>query len=201
MSGFVRLALPERVQTPGAWRPAPLFGVHIQVMSARDTELVVDDAVVLGVTGIVVSGVVGPGVAAWLARRAESGAFHREQVAGRRDELRTVLDEAAGLLASGPTNVRALQENKEDSDDLKRARTWLSEVYPIGQRLQLWLPADHAVVGAYERVRQSLVDMMEAGSAVSAELLLTKFEQERKLFLDASRETLLSPIPESGAPV
>lgn len=157
-----------------------------------------DSTVVLGVTGIVVSGVVGPTVAAWMARRARSREFHREQVAQRRNELRGLLNEAAGLLASGPTHLRILQESQPDADDVERARSWLSQVFPIGQRLQLWLPADHQVVGAYERVREQLVNTAEAGAAASRETLLERFEQERRAFLDVSRQTLLSPIPETG---
>jgi hypothetical protein len=156
-----------------------------------------DNAVVVGVTGIVVSGVVGPSVAALLARRARSREFRREQVAQRRDELRKLLDEAAGLLASGPTNLRVMHEQRGDPQDLERARAWLSNVFPIGQRLQLWLPGNHAVVVAYERVREQLVAAAQAGVAGSGEALLERFESERRIFLDVSRETLLSPIPET----
>ncbi|HVF74079.1 MAG TPA: hypothetical protein VM938_03450 [Acidimicrobiales bacterium] len=157
-----------------------------------------DSTVVLGVTGIVVSGVVGPTVAAWMARRTRSREFHREQAAQRRDELRGLLNEAAGLLASGPTNLRILQASQPDAEDVERARSWLSQVFPIGQRLQLWLPGDHQVVRAYERVREQLVNTAEAGAAASRETLLERFEQDRRGFLDVSRQTLLSPIPETG---
>jgi hypothetical protein len=157
-----------------------------------------DSTVVVGVTGIVVSGVVGPSVASWLGRRARSREFHREQVARRRDQLRGVLDEAARLLASAPTNVRILHEHRPGADDFERARTWLSQVFPIGQRLQLWLPHDHPVVVAYERVREQLVAAAEASSTAFNEPALERFEHERRHFLDVSREILLSPIPETG---
>lgn len=156
-----------------------------------------DSAVIVGVTGIVVSGVVGPAVAAVLARRTRTREFHREQVAARRDELRKLLDEAASLLARGPTNVRVLHEQTEGVE-LERARGWLSQVFPIGQRLQLWLPADHPVVGAYERVRERLVEAAEAGPAPAAEAILVQFESERRIFLDQARDALLGPIPENG---
>ena len=161
----------------------------------------VDSAVVIGVTGIIVSGVVGPTVAAWMSRRTRSREFHREQAAHRRDELRTLLDEAAGLLASGPTNLRVLSQARPDPDVLGAARTWLSQVFPISQRLQLWLPHDHAVVAAYERVREQLVAAAEAGPTAARDALLERFEQERRQFLDVSREILLSPIPETGSPL
>jgi hypothetical protein len=157
-----------------------------------------DSTVVLGVTGIVVSGVVGPTVASWMARRARTREFHREQVAERRDELRSMLDEAASLLASAATNLRVLHQSRPDPDDLQRARAWQSHVFPIGQRLQLWLPADHAVVEAYDRVRQQLLAAAESGQPMLDDALLERFEHERARFLDASRQTLLSPLPESG---
>lgn len=157
-----------------------------------------DSTVVLGVTGIVVSGVVGPSIASWLSRRSRSREFQREQIARRRDELRNVLDEAARLLASGPTNLRTLHEGRTDSGDIETARAWLSQIFPIGQRLQLWLPGDHPVITAYERVRNQLVAAAEASGTTSSEALLGRFDEERRLFLDASRETLLSPIPETG---
>jgi hypothetical protein len=166
---------------------------------AGDTESMTDNAVIVGVTGIVVSGVLGPSVASWLARRSRSREFHREQVAQRRDELRGLLDEAAALLASGPTNVRILHERQAGADDLDRARAWLSQVFPIGQRLQLWLPSDHAVVTAYERVREQLIAAAEAGVTPSGVALLERFEEDRRAFLDSARETLLSPIPETGS--
>lgn len=159
---------------------------------------VADNAVVVGVTGILVSGVIGPAVAAWLARQSRLRDFHREQVAERRDELRKVLDEAAVLLASGPTNIRILREARE-GEEVDRARAWLSTVFPIGQRLQLWLPPSHPVVASYERVREGLVDAAGAGTSAEGDAVLNRFEEERRLFLGSARDALLSRIPETGA--
>lgn len=155
--------------------------------------------VVVGVTGIIVSGVVGPTVASWLSRRSQSREFHRAQVAQRRDELRNLLDEAAMLLASGPTNLRILRGQGTNTVDLERARSWLSQVFPIGQRLQLWLPSDHQVVVAYERVRERLLAAAEDDSTATGAVQIEQFEEDRRTFLDVSRATLLSPIPETGA--
>jgi hypothetical protein len=102
-------------------------------------------------------------------------------------------------LASGPTNLRVLRQSPPDPDDIQQARSWLSEVFPIGQRLQLWLPGDHEVVVACERVRGQLVAAAEAGETASGAALLERFEHERRRFLDLSRETLLRTIPETGA--
>lgn len=157
-----------------------------------------NNAVMVGVTGIVVSGVVGPTVAAWFARRSRSREFHREQVAARRNELRKLLDEAASLLASGPMNLRILHEQQAGTE-VEDARIWLSQVFPIGQRLQLWLPANHPVITSYECVREQLVEAARVGAAPGSELIYELFEQDRTAFLDHAREALLRPIPETGA--
>lgn len=169
--------------------------IHSEGPGRGDTGLMADSTVIVGVTGIIVSGVVGPSVAAVLARRSRSREFHREQVAARRSELRKLLDEAASLLASGPTNVRILHE-QATSEEAEQARAWLSQIFPIGQRLQLWLPADHPVVTSYERVRKGLLQAAETGPAAETGMVLDQFERERTEFLDRSREALLSPIPE-----
>lgn len=119
----------------------------------------------------------------------------------RRNELRELLDEAASLLASGPTNLRILRNAQPEAEDLQRARSWLSQVFPIRQRLQLWLPADHAVVVAYEQVREHLVAAAEAETADSEDSMIEPFEQAHRQFLDVSRKTLLSPIPEKDGSV
>jgi hypothetical protein len=47
--------------------------------------------------------------AATLSRRDEQSRFRRDEVVHRRDQLRDILDEAAVLLAKGPTNLRRLR--------------------------------------------------------------------------------------------
>ena len=103
------------------------------------------------------------------------------------------------LLASGPTNLRILRGQGTNTVDLERARSWLSQVFPIGQRLQLWLPSDHQVVVAYERVRERLLAAAEDDSTATGAVQIEQFEEDRRTFLDVSRATLLSPIPETGA--
>jgi hypothetical protein len=164
---------------------------------SRDTGAV-SDAVVLGVTGIVVSGVVGPGVAAWLSRRAELSRFRRDEVVRRRDELRDVLDEAAVLLAKGPTNLRLLREAAADSKEHDAASEWLRGVFPIGQRLQLWLPSDHGVVRAYDRVREALVTTVEDPDGDVSDEAVGQFDDLRRKFLDEARGILLAPIASQG---
>jgi hypothetical protein len=155
---------------------------------------VADSALILGVTGIVVSGIIGPGIAAMLSQRSQTSGFNRSQAAGRRDELRAVLDDAAVLLATGATNLRMLQSTSPDPADLKAAKEWMAQIFPIGQRLQLWLPHDDLVVIAYETVREQLVVAGGPGTAQQTEDALQKFESERRTFLDLARAKLLLPI-------
>lgn len=153
-----------------------------------------DNAVVLGVTGIVVSGVVGPTVAAWHAERARRRDFYRSQLVQRRDELRVVLDEAARVLASGATNLRVLLHSASPTSDQEDAKRWVSQLFPLGNRLQLWLPAAHPLVCSYESVRLQLVGIAESPDALNGGALLAEFERQRQEFLTIARETLLQPI-------
>lgn len=156
------------------------------------------DVVVLGVAGIVVSGVLGPAVASVLSRQADTRRFQRDQIAHHRDQLRDLVDDAAVLLASGPTNLRLLREAPANSPDRANATEWLRDVFPIGQRLQLWLPSDHAAVVAYERVREALVAAVDA---VDPEQAMATFEDLRRRFLDEARGVLLAPIAAQGGPL
>lgn len=174
--------------------------IHSSEPLSIDTEGV-SDAVVLGVTGIVVSGVAGPAVAAWLSHRAELGRYSRDQVAYRKDQLRALFDEAAVLLAKGPTNLRLLREAAPDSPEREQASEWLREVFPIGQRLELWLPSDHAAVRAYGEVREALVSTVDAEDVDAGEQALARFDDLRREFLDEARGILLAPVSMQGGAI
>src|SRR4051812_27338254 len=101
-------------------------------------------AALLGVTGIVVSGVVGPLVATWASKRGDIQRFERDQLQRRREDLRTLVDEAAVLLGAGETNLRLAHEaasksNPEPAD----VREWAGKVHLLGQRLLLRLSSTH----------------------------------------------------------
>ena len=159
------------------------------------------DAAILGVAGIVVSGIIGPAVAAWLAQNAEVGRFRRDQIAHRRDQLRDLLNDAAVLLAQGPTNLRLLKEAGPKSPDHERATQWVRDVFPVGQRLQLWLSTDHAVVRAYDDLRDELVAAAEAKGDTALEASLSRFEDLRRRFLDEARSILLAPVATKEGPL
>jgi hypothetical protein len=149
---------------------------------------------VIGVTGIVVSGIIGPGTAALISQRSQTNSFNRSLAAERRGELRALLDQAAVLLASGATNLRILQDLDSDQLEMQRAKEWMMEIFPIGQRLELWLPHDDPVVVAYAKVREQLVSAAGVSDSLESEAQLQQFEADRREFLNLSRAKLLAPI-------
>jgi len=106
--------------------------------------------------------------------------------------LRALLDEAAVLLASGATNLRHLREN--DQQKSAELSNWLSQVFPLGQRLRLRLREDNQVVRSYDDVREALV---KAGET-DIEIAISEFETKRRHFLDLARKELSKEIPEDG---
>ena len=152
-----------------------------------------DSALVLGITGIVVSGIVGPTVSYRYGRAAQKDGFKQDAAVRRRADLQGVLDQAALLLASGATMLRILKEPATDPAQTQAAMDWMSQIYPIGQRLQLWLPSDDPVVVSYEEVRELLVQMarVKASPEKEFEAAIEKFEGARRSFLDNSRAALI----------
>jgi hypothetical protein len=153
-----------------------------------------DNALVLGVTGIVVSGVIGPAISAWFSQNSQTKTFNRAQAAVRRDSLRSVIDDAAVALASGATNIRILQTQSPSSEQYRAADEWSLRIYPIGQRLQLWLQSEDPVVVSYDRVRDELTKISAASTPKDKETLIENFEGERAKFLTLARERLRMPI-------
>ena len=113
---------------------------------------------IVSITGIAVSGVVGPSTTAWASRRAARAQFLRDRAADQRDELRTLLDQAASALGLGATRLRqAWESDQARGQDATGLQPWSEEVFTIGQRLRLRLRAEDPIVVAYDRVRQELV--------------------------------------------
>src|SRR5258708_1439399 len=158
--------------------------------SHSDAMSVFNAALITSLAGILVSGVVGPQFTSWSTRRANRKQFNRDQNARRRDDLRSLLDEAAILLASGATNLRHIREANPDSE----LANWLSQIFPLGQRLRLRLPKNHQIVRAYDEVTDALATA--ADSDVQA--VVADFEAKRDHFLDVARQTLDTEIPEDG---
>lgn len=158
---------------------------------------VANATLIISITGIAVSGVVGPSTTAWAARRAARSQFLRDRAADRRDELRDLLDEAAGVLGLGATRLRQSWESDRAGREAPDLQPWSEQVFTIGQRLRLRLPANDPIVAAYNSVRQKLV---AAGALVSElnaetyEAALGEFETARDHFLETSQTALDAPI-------
>jgi hypothetical protein len=149
-------------------------------------------AVTLGVTGIVVSGIVGPAVSAWFSRRGDEQRFARDQLQRRREDLRAVVDEGAVVLGAGETNLRLASEAvARGNPEPAEVKEWASRVHLLGQRLLLRLPEADSVVAAYEAVRVALVEVGETyGEVGRYSAAVNAFEERRADFLDKAREAL-----------
>jgi hypothetical protein len=152
---------------------------------------------VVGVVGIVVSGILGPAVSIGLSRKSARQQFKRDLIVARRDDLGRLLDEAALLLGAGGTNLRLLKEASDRKPAPPDAEEWARSIFPLGQRLRLRLPDEHPVVRAYDDVRQRLTDAQEAISdEASFGDALDRYEQARAAFLDAARVSVQAPVDE-----
>jgi hypothetical protein len=149
-------------------------------------------------TGIAVSGVVGPSATAWATRRANRAQFVRAREAAKRDDLRALFDEAAQVLGVGPIRLRQTWERTADEETAKLVRAWPDEVYVIGQRLELRLGADTPVIAAYIKVREGLRAAGEIPPDDESRhaAALEKFESDRKVFLSVALAKLNEPIPD-----
>lgn len=158
---------------------------------------VANTTLIASITGIVVAGIVGPSTTAWAARRAARSQFLRDRAAERRDELRRLLDEAASVLGLGATRLRqALEADHKGRTDAE-FQPWAEQVFTIGQRLRLRLPAADPIVVAYDAVRQRLIDAGELLPTHDDEkyvAALVAFESARDHFLATSQDALTAPI-------
>ena len=153
---------------------------------------------IASVTGIGVSGIVGPSATAWASRRAARKQFLRDRAAARRDELRTLLDEAAVTLGlAGPRLRQAHRPGDVESRHSDLEPSWSEQVFTLGQRLRLRLTPGDAIVVAYELVRRRLLDVAQVSAQAdeaTREAAFTAFETARDAFLSASQAALDAPI-------
>jgi hypothetical protein len=155
---------------------------------------------IVGVVGIVVSGLMGPSVAAAWTSRRERQSDHRALVVARRDDVRALLDEAARVLGGAVGHLRPLLAAEQRGEPPpQEAADFLGSLVPLGQRLRLRLPSEHDVIAAYERVREKLRVLAQATQSQSAfDAAVDEFEAERERFLAAGRAALQAPISEES---
>ena len=153
---------------------------------------------IVGVVGIIVSGVLGPAATAALSRGSAQRQFKRDLIRARRDDLRDLLDEAALVLGAGATNLRLLREAKEKKMlPAPALDAWAKSVFPLGQRLRLRLPNNHPVVAAYDAVRDRLAAAQaDIDSETPVDPALDRYEESRAAFLEAARRAVQAPIDE-----
>jgi len=167
------------------------------------TSLMANTVLITSVTGILVSGVVGPGATAWAARRSARKQFIRDRAAKGREDLRGLLDEAASVLGVGPIRLRTTWEAQQARrNPPEEARAWPDAVYVLGQRLRLRLGAEDPVVKEYDVVRARLVEAGKLTGEVDDERhenALLRFESAREKFLTVARAKLDAPIPDKEA--
>jgi hypothetical protein len=154
---------------------------------------------IVGVVGIVVSGILGPATTILLSRRNARQQFKRDLIVTRREDLARVLDEAALLLGAGGTNLRVLREAEDRGEPAPAAASeWARSVFPLGQRLRLRLSASDEVVRAYDDVRVRLTEAQEAiNDPATFDNVISRYEDARAAFLDASRAAIQAAVDES----
>jgi hypothetical protein len=158
---------------------------------------VANTTLIASITGIVVSGVVGPSTTAWASRRTARSQFVRDRAAERRDELRKLLDEAASVLGLAGSRLRQAWEADQAGRTDPELQPWSEQVFTIGQRLRLRLAADDPIVRAYDAVREQLVGaskLLSQHESEKYEDAIQAFEAAREHFLAASQKTLDAPI-------
>jgi hypothetical protein len=163
------------------------------VQSATAVTLsVMSSALALGLTGIVVSGVVGPAIAAWFSRRGDEQRFARDQTRRRDDDLRSVLDESAELLGAGGTNLRLAYEAVVRGESIPgEVDDWAGRVHLLGQRLLLRLPPKDPIVTSYGQVREALLEVgRRYGDAAEYDKALSAFEARRTAYVESARRAL-----------
>jgi len=173
--------------------PSPACGnPKNSVRGLGQTHPRMSSATILGVTGIVVSGVVGPLIALWGNRNGDRRRHALDAQRRQHEDLQAVVDDGAVLLGAGETNLRLAHEAVAAHREIPtEVAEWSSRVHLLGQRLLLRLPADDPIVTSYEGVRAAL---LELGGAYGDEAVypraVNEFDARRSAFLAEARAAL-----------
>jgi hypothetical protein len=133
---------------------------------------------IVEVTGIVASGVIGPAFTTVWVRRAERLRLVSEEQERRRGELQELIDEAAATLGEAALNVR---------EEPAALQSWTNRFYVFEQRLLLRLAPGDPVVTSLEH----LIDILrEVGDEGGRPELLARFDAAQRTFLEEARTAL-----------
>ncbi len=151
----------------------------------------------VGVVGILVSGLVGPSIAARWTTMREREKDARARLAAHQDDLRIVVDEAAKALGGAVARLRPALEAQLRGEPIPAdTRDFLAELFTLGQRLRIRAPAADPLVRAYDAARDQLKVLSRAtGSKADFDGAADVFDDRRAAFLDASRDALTAPTP------
>jgi hypothetical protein len=148
------------------------------------------DTLVLEVTGIVVSGVVGPVVVTMAVTHGEHRHLEEQEAERDRDDLLRVLEEIAQLLGSAILDLERAGTEARTAAMLPLAEL-SSRLYPLQQRLLLRLRHDDVIAERLNRVMDVLRESEDAGADTAGDVaLLKRFDAARQEFLDIARTEL-----------
>lgn len=156
--------------------------------------LALSDTATISIVGIAVSGVIGPGFAAYWARSRQREDHQHAHAEKEHDDLTALLDSAAATLASGVTRLRRAKSGEEPE-----LNVWAGEVHATYERLLLRVAVDDPVAIAYKEARDrltTLADALDAQDPSSGEdAAISAFEQARTAYLAQARACLASKAP------
>lgn len=156
--------------------------------------LAISDTATISIVGIVISGVVGPGFAAYWARTRQREDHRHAHAEKEHDDLTALLDSAAATLASGVTRFRKAKSGNEPDLDL-----WSTEVHATYERLLLRVAVEDPVAIAYKDARDHLTSVADVFASQSSDAdedgAIAAFEQARIFYLDRARACLASKAP------
>ncbi len=178
----------------------PTFLLILAAAEPHKGWLAENATLIVGIVGILVSGLVGPSIAAQWTTQREREKDARARLMAQRDDLRDVVDEAAKALGGAVAQLRPALEAQLKGQPLPpETRDFLAELFTLGQRLRLRAPANDAVVQSYDAAREQLIEVSRATkSKTDFNEAATQFDSRRAVFLDKSRGALHAPIPDEG---
>jgi hypothetical protein len=156
--------------------------------------LALSDTAAISIVGIAVSGVIGPGFAAYWARSRQKDDHRHAHAEKEHDDLTALLDSAAASLASGATRLRKAKSGDEPGLD-----AWAEDVHATYERLLLRVAADDPVAIAYEEARDRLNELADVFASPSAgseeDAAIAAFKQARTTYLERARVCLQGKGP------